>query len=49
MYEADCIGALKLNRENVPKKVKDIKIGKRMDNCTHSNPVSVIKWDEKKM
>jgi hypothetical protein len=39
---------LKLNRKNVPKKVKDTKLKKEEMIAQHSGPVFVIKWSDKK-
>jgi len=42
-HSNDCVGTLKLNRKNIPKKVKDKKLKKGKIIATHSGPVRVIK------
>jgi hypothetical protein len=48
-YQTDCIRMLKLNRENVLKKLRDTKLKKEGVIAQHSGPVSVIKWSDKLM
>jgi hypothetical protein len=45
----DCVGTLKLNRKNVPKKVKETKLKKGELIGQHDGPVSVIKWHDRKI
>ena len=44
----DCGGTLKLNRENVPKEVKDKKLEKGEITARHLGPVTVLKWRDKR-
>jgi hypothetical protein len=48
VHKTDCVGTLKLNRKNVPKKVKDTKLRKGEIIAQHSGPVSITKWSNKK-
>jgi hypothetical protein len=43
MYQTDCVGTLKLNRKNSPKKLRDTKLKKEGMTAQHSSPVSAIK------
>jgi hypothetical protein len=47
-YKTDCVGTLKMNRKNFPRKVKYKKQneGRSLHN---TGPISVIKWHNKKM
>jgi len=44
----DCVGTLKLNRKNVSKKVKEKKLEKGEIIATHSGPVTILKWRDKR-
>ena len=46
-HSTDCVGTLKLNRKNVPKEMKDMKLEKGEIISRHSGPVTVLKWHEK--
>ena len=48
-HKTDCVGTLKLNRKNVPPKVKNTKLKKGEIVAQHSGPVSVTKWFNKKI
>jgi hypothetical protein len=48
-YKTDCVGTLKLNRKDVPQKVKNEKLKKGEIVAQHSGPVSVTKWSDKKI
>jgi hypothetical protein len=45
----DCVGILKLNRKDVPPKVKNTELKKGEIIAQHSAPVSVTKWYDKKI
>ncbi|KAG8234258.1 hypothetical protein J437_LFUL016018 [Ladona fulva] len=47
--KADCVGTLRTNRKNVPKKVKDKQLKKGELAGQHCGPVSVVKWKDKKV
>ena len=47
-HSTDCVGILKLNRKNVPKEVKDNKLGKGEIIARRSGPVTVLKWCDKR-
>jgi hypothetical protein len=48
-HNTDCVGTLKLNRKDVPPKVKNSKLKKSEIVAQHSGPVSVTKWCNKKI
>jgi len=48
-HSTDCVGTLKLNRKNVPKEVKDMKLEKGEIIARHSGPITVLKWHDKEM
>jgi hypothetical protein len=43
----DCVGTLRLNREDVPKTVKEKRLTKGELIAQHSGPMSVLKWRDK--
>jgi hypothetical protein len=47
--KTDCVGTLKLNQKNVPKKVKDVKLKKGEIIAQHCGSVSVTKWSDRKV
>jgi hypothetical protein len=48
-YNTDCVGTLRLNRKDVPQKVKNTKLKKGEIIAQHSGPVSITKWYDKKI
>jgi hypothetical protein len=44
----DCVGTLKINRQSVPKKVKDTKLNRGEIIAQHSGPATVMKWRDKR-
>jgi len=47
-HSTDCVGTLKLDRNNVPKEVKDKKLEKGEIIARYSGPVTVLKWHDKR-
>ena len=45
----DCVGILRLNRKDVLKIIKNAKLKKGEMTAQHSGPVSVMKWQDKKL
>jgi hypothetical protein len=48
-YKIDCVGTLKLNRKDVPPKVKNAKLKKGEIVAQHAGPVLVTKWSNKQI
>ena len=48
-YGTDCVGTLRINRKNVPQKLKDTQLKKGEVVGQHCGPVSVVKWKDKKV
>ena len=48
VHDTDCVGTLRINRKNVPKKVKEKKLKKGEIIARHSGPVMVMNWCDKK-
>ena len=44
LHLTDCVGTMRITRENVPKEVKDEKLKKGEIIARHSGPVTVFKW-----
>jgi hypothetical protein len=49
IHTTDCVGTLKLNRKDVPIKVKNTKLEEGEIVEQNSGPVSIIKWSGKKI
>ena len=48
IHSTDCVGTLKLNRNDIPKEVKDKKLEKGEIIARHSGSVTVLKWRDKR-
>jgi hypothetical protein len=47
-HKTNCVGTLKMNRKNVPTKVKNTKLKIGEMTAQHCGSISVIKWHDKK-
>jgi hypothetical protein len=48
-HKTDCVGTLRLDRQNAPIQVKNTKLKKGGITAQHSGPASVTKWSDKKI
>jgi len=46
--KTDCVGTLRLSRKDIPQRVKEKKLKKEEMVAHHSEPLSVLKWKDKK-